>query len=441
MQDSSAHNHRGDNRQLITFYIPLPEPVALPADQVFYARRAEPVPWLDQVKWPDRYRTLNHILRERNFVILRMAQLFGETSFDSSIIDTALSVAEHALNGIPDRTFEIRNYARQEPSSEKFVVQTIVEATTVLLPANDEDDAESSAFERVLGELRQWEMAYFQTTGDVSSTRISRSSVYPLIPYVTYSPSENRWGQLTIMQVNLGKAYFPKSTETLGAGQVEAITSLWQSIRRSDPLMEYEKSLYAADRLLEVQGDYSVSVVQLHTAGEILLDSLLISLAWEDISFEDSKSLTRDEVSSWFGRGSSLEKRLRSQYHIRLRGWTINKSGSPLHQWSTMVSALRNKIVHFGYEATVFEAYRCREAVSQVDNFVRDLLVSSDNAKKYPRTALIFNGKDRLQERGRLVGRAKQVLEDPGASTWASELKDFRSWIGELMYPSATDGS
>jgi hypothetical protein len=352
-------------------------------------------------------------------------------------MDAALSVAEHNLKGGSDREVEVKNYAQQEPSSERFVVHTIVEATTVLLPAEGEADSpESMAFERVLDELRQWEMAYFLTTGDVSNTRISRSSIYPLIPYATFSPFEKRWSQLTIMQVNMGGSYFPKSTEVMEASQIETMTATWQSIRRSDPLMEYEKALYAADRLLDVHGDYSVSVVQMHTAGEILLDSLLLSLAWEEISFGDTDALTREEIPMWFGIGSSLEKRLRTQYHTRLKGWRINSSGTPLHQWSEVISTVRNRIVHFGYDVSVFEAHRCRTLVDELETFLSDLLASDDNRNRYPRTAIIFVGRDGLRERGKLVGRVKQLSRDSSAVKWAEELRDFRSWVGKLVHSS-----
>lgn len=331
------------------------------------------------------------------------------------------------------------NSIRQEEdgTGQQFVLQTIVEVRTVLIHADDGtvQGAIIDAFERVNEELRHLEIAAQLSSKTPLPGSTNRINLFPLIPYSLFDPWMNKWTEVSLMMVNEGFGYFPQYAESLSEDEVQRMTLRWQQLRIRNPLYDYAKASYSAGRLLEFSGDFSLSVVQLHTAGEIFLDSLLLALAWEELEYFDKSTLTRKDVYNWFSKRSSLESRLRKHYHRRLKGWDPEDRSGPLYQWLDEVSLLRNRVVHAGYEATEQEARRAREIMSSLEAFVKDALLTSDqNRNRYPRTALVFVSREGMQRRGKYSRKIRELDDASLDGDWIGELIEFKAWLnGELL--------
>lgn len=71
----------------------------------------------------------------------------------------------------------------------------------------------------------------------------------------------------------------------------------------------------------------------------------------------------------------------------------MNASG-PLQSWSTQVARARNRIVHRGYRPRPSEAADALNSVTELVNWVGDLLAAK--AAQFPRTAIMLHGPGEL---------------------------------------------
>lgn len=416
------------DNQLIIFFIPLNEPIPLEPDQGFHARRDEPVPWLESAPWPKRFDKLKDILKERNFATIQFSQQLGPYRYDFSRVNAALSLAENWTSGNGRLAVPIDDQVRQSDNDTRYILSSIVIVQTVLIPGDDGalEDAPIEAFERVLEEIRSWQLAYTLTTDRVLRSPLNRYSASPLIPYVTYDPYGDSYSPIALMQVNTNWNGPPGLAEVMTSPEVEKLAQHWTGLRTHSPLYGFARAYLAADRLLTT-GDFSSAIVQMHTAGEVFLDSLLQSLVWEEHSFQGRSKPELSEIANWFSRRSSLETRMRAQFHTRLRGWTVERSSGPLDRWITRLSTLRNGIVHAGYEANVYEAEECRDIVLNLRSFVLDdVLIADRNRTRYPRTTLMFVSREGLVRRGTYNGQVRRLDEASLGEDWAGELQAFR---------------
>jgi hypothetical protein len=419
--------------QLITFFIPLNEPIPIEPNQSFHARRDEPVPWLESAPWPKRFDNLRDILKDQNFVAIQISQQVGPYGYDLSRVNAALSLAMNWISGEARRQVRVEDLARLGDDDAPYFLSSVLSVQTVLIAGDDGDleNAPTEAFERVLEEIRSWQLAYSLTADHVLRSPLNRYSVSPLIPYVTYDPFKDSYGSITLMQVNIGWNEPPTLVETMTGSEVEKLAQHWTNLRTHSPIYGSARTFLAADRLL-TEGDFSSAIVQMHTAGEVFLDALLQSLVWEERKFQERGTPDLGEIAGWFSHRSSLQTRMRSRFHTRLRGWTIEQPS--LDRWLSTLTPLRNRVVHAGYEATVYEAEECREIVLNLRSFVLDdVLLADRNRTRYPRTTLMFVSREGLIRRGRYNGQIKRVDEASLDEDWIGELQAFRRLLTDRL--------
>lgn len=387
------------------------------------------MPWLESAPWPKRFDKLRDLLKERNFATIQFSQQLGPYRYDFSRVNAALSLAKNWTSDNTHRAVPVEDNVRQGDDDTRYILSSIVIVQTVLIAGDDGDveNATIEAFERVLDEIRSWQLAYTQTTKRILRSPVSRYSVSPLIPYVTYDPYEDSYSPIALMHVNTSWNQPPALADVLTSSEVEKLTQHWTGFRTHNPLYGFARAYLAADRLLTTAGDFSSAIVQMHTAGEVFLDSLLQSLLWEERSFQGQSTPDLNEIASWFSRRSSLETRVRTRFHNRLRGWTVERSSGALDHWINRLSTLRNRIVHAGYEANVHEADECRDIVLSLRSFVLDdVLIADRNRTRYPRTTLMFVSREGLVRRGKYNGQIRRLDEASLDEDWAGELQAFR---------------
>lgn len=424
--------------RLIVFFIPLNDSIPLLPNQGFHGRRDEPARWLETAPWPKRFEGLRDILKDRNFVSIQVSQRLDPYHQDFTQVNAALSIAEEWTHERTGGTVTVEDHVRQEVDDTQYILSSILIVQTVLITgANGSlESAPIDTFERVLEEIRAWQLAYALTSDTVLRTPLNRYSVSPLIPYATYDPFNDCYSPIALMQVNTSWNGPPELADVMTPTDVEEMTLHWQALRTQSPLYGFTRAFFAADRLLTASGDFSAAVVQMHTAGEVFLDALLQSLLWEDQFFPSRSRPELNEVADWFSRRSSMETRIRNRFHTRLEGWTTETPSGALYQWSHVLAPLRNRVVHAGYDANVHEAEECREIVLGLRSFViDDVLINDKNRTRYPRTTLMFVSREGLIRRGKYSGQIRRLDEASLDEDWVGELQAFRRTLFDRNEP------
>jgi hypothetical protein len=400
----------------------------------FHAVRDEKINWYHQRTSSGIAKLPLDIDTTRNFVAFNFAQLPGQVSIDIQAVEPAYQVALH-LSGLSelDSAPQLDAPPIHQLEEERFV-QTILIAQTVLLPSapDDRDDSISRAFDVCLNEFQDLERAYIATTADLQYRVSSRQRLLPLCFYCLLDPLTAHWSKPSLFGLNMAEAIMPPPP-SLGAPEIGHMTIRWQRMRRQDPFTVFVPISSAAARSLYIDGDFTEAVIKAYTAAEVLLDTVLVSLAWEEIEFWPDHTLSRDQVVGWFTRRSTLDTRLANCFKGRLKGWDVGNRNKLLYLWRTQVARLRHRTIHAGYRPTEQEAASCIDLGRELEEHLKDLLASDSNRSRYPRTALMYLGRPGLAKRGKYVGKLKELDESSMNLDWTGELIVFRDWLSSQL--------
>ncbi len=185
-----------------------------------------------------------------------------------------------------------------------------------------------------------------------------------------------------------------------------------------------------AKRLAYQEGEYGAAVISAATGVEVFCDALLSALLWEECIQDKDKDWTR-AMADAVGIYSDRTPLQRATTHTtpRLGGdWT--SSPSPWQVYRGRAASLRNRIVHAGYEPRRQEALEAIEQAVQAQQFLLSRLV--DNAKKYPRCAIMFVGKEELRHRGAYVGAFRRFIDEI-APTEPPYAVNYSGWHRSLI--------
>lgn len=425
-------------KQLITFYLSLQRPLAVPPDTGYIGLREEPVPWLSEGPWPPIFRPLQetYFQRNRNLVIFQVIQKVGQEHIDFSQLNEAIRLAEHDMGRDADPNDERGPELIQEAASnQKQLLATIMKMTTVLLPTDDNSQrhAISNAFDRCLQELSSLELAYCLTTQDIVYQPTTRNSSTSQCPYfLTDAEREGNAGPYLFLS---NDAFGQKRSlpTMLSPDQIEDVR-IRQSLHKAGAMQAmYAQWLLNAKRALWTDGDYGASVFQAYTASEIFLDSVLLMIAWEEIDHTPGSNLTLEEVALWVSRRSTIATRVSERFKEHVQPWGVGHAKNPIEQWRTFASDVRNKVIHTGYVPAEAEARRVYEIVVAVERHVKDVLLVDGNRVKYPRTALLQMGRDGVQRRNKYFGKLKQLDEASMEESWLGEFRAFRDRLNLVI--------
>jgi hypothetical protein len=193
---------------------------------------------------------------------------------------------------------------------------------------------------------------------------------------------------------------------------------------QDDPFSAYADIRREA-RVNLVRGDYGPSAVLMATAGEVFLDTLLLSMAWEEgLAATDAVTFYRSKRGD---RG--LVTRVKSDYSPRLGGQWNTDSDGPVGRWHARTAGLRNRVAHGGYRCSHDEVGASYEALIGLERYVADLLFKRLNT--YPRTAWVLSGGPGLGRRGLSAKRIEELAEASGSEGWSPAFRTWRSDVEE----------
>ena len=171
------------------------------------------------------------------------------------------------------------------------------------------------------------------------------------------------------------------------------------------------------------EGDYRAAVMLFHAASEVHLDTALMLMLWEE-------GLTPEVANETFRK--SLLERVRSQYHSRIRGEWVTRSGTIVGDWHSKLVLLRHRTVHGGYPVYPPDAHAASEAFNKLQRYLTDRIAAS--VHRYPVTAAIMVSEEGFKRRGTLTRAIRNALETSTGETFAK----FNDWRDRLIALRAT---
>lgn len=383
---------------MAVFFVVLDQPMGLPDGLALYSHRTnEPVPWVGF--------TGGH-----NFVRMRVWRVPDQLAWQPHKDDMAFSVADKLTQ--PREIAEGIAFGNVPPPTTE-ALGTVMELATPLLPASSGEYRESvsDAFDRCLEDLNKFMRAYLAVTSDPKFRPITRQTCRFAVPWTTQD-AEWTYGQLGVFMVHQGLGQMPYMEEDLTEEQQRKLQILWQQTTAGYPFVPFLERARVAKREYLADGDYPTTVIAAYTACEVLLNTALLMMAWEE-------GKTRDETRAWFEARLQFMNRVSREVQPRLGGnWANPPRKSPMGQLE-MLSDVRQKVVHLGYLPTEKEAQEALEALHVLEEFVKQRF--AEKRLTYPRTCLLLNGEPGLRRRG---------LWDPGIQKWIEDHAEAESEWG-----------
>ncbi len=416
------------------FFIPLPEPLGLPDKHVVRCAAYTGDDW---------YRQDDHDHDEGPPPPVYMAAslLFHRTKAASSTGAVLASLFELAHAVMPaDGSVEAADTPHQhgddESHSPPTTDGTVVEVAVPFDFSTDEVEGEdewadvTAAFDAGLNYVREVQRAYFMARRRPLRL-VTRESLPFAIP-MAIRPLYDDDGELAsfrapistyLLHQNLLHKEFRDAD--LNEQESSAMDAALIAQGSHGVFRGYADFVREADVALNVDGAYRAAVLFNATACEVLFDELLAHMLWEERSRPEEAA---DIFDSW------LTSRVKTKYHQRLGGrWAIDQPG-PIAAWSQTVAALRNRVVHGGYEPTLEETRDAFEASGALETYLCDLVANKVSA--YPRTALALPGAAGLRKRGKWTGALDRLADDPAEVDWRDTFVRWRETMQRLRADS-----
>jgi hypothetical protein len=211
---------------------------------------------------------------------------------------------------------------------------------------------------------------------------------------------------------------------TFDGDQMEHLHAILGRLWSGSPIEILMDRAVEARRNLFTEGDYANAVIQMALSSEVLLDSLLGVLVWEEQQGAEDIDAARRIFDDTRG---GLAARVRREYAPRIGGtWDVSISG-PVRNWSIHLAKLRGRIVHRGYRPSSDEAEAAMLAADGLLDFIKSRLASS--ARRFPRAALMFCGEPGLKRLGGWRAAQKHLQESTDPNSWFSEYSAWRSRV------------
>ncbi len=170
-----------------------------------------------------------------------------------------------------------------------------------------------------------------------------------------------------------------------------------------------------------VSGDRRTAIFSLAIACELMLDSVLAAMLWEE-----GKSV--EEAAEHWSNDSSITYRVKRLYADRLLGnWSLDRSG-PMARWRKHVVDVRNSVIHSGRTPTEAEINLAGEAAGGLTSFVAKRLVA--RWEKYPKTMAVLNGPTSVRQHASKKKRDQILQELERCSVFAVDFHEWRDqWL------------
>jgi hypothetical protein len=385
---------------VVAFFIPLPEPLGIPQRATYSFDEGADLPDVEP----------EPVFVERGLPSIPhrdSSQLFVSLKFWRAQSTLVQLIEQMVAVG---RVLDQVRGPHPNPSTDHLDLAcplTVVEAVTQLRDGSPADI--SAAFDRCLARIGDVVFAY----GLATHQSIAPLTVRRLCPYITYmtrDASSDKWIGTSVMDLGHYNEIRRMIPPDLDENAQQRLLGALSAMAMDDPTVPYLELSSEARRAFDREGDTRSAVIHSQAACEVLLDSVLQALLWEE------GVTPREAANGLFSPRSTLGGRVsRSDvYAVRLGSghWRFDGDG-PVATWYKCLANLRNRCVHAGYRPSNNEALVASRAQFALRDFIADRLV--DKQRRFPRTASLF------------TSRALQ------ASTKNQDIADFGLWRAGLV--------
>lgn len=195
-------------------------------------------------------------------------------------------------------------------------------------------------------------------------------------------------------------------------------------LSHAPPFLAYMDARRDAIDLLHRRGDRRMSAVALGLAFELLTNTLLQHLLWEEQA---------DPYLAHTPFETELKTRVLSQFASRIGGeWYQNEGARrcPVGDALQRIVYLRNRVAHGGEVPHFQEVSIAVDVLVAFERFVGDRLSADEVRTRYPRTAIAWSGHAGLERRGKLTKTVKRLSTSTLEPNWR---KAFRVWMFHLL--------
>jgi len=170
-------------------------------------------------------------------------------------------------------------------------------------------------------------------------------------------------------------------------------------------------------------GDRRASVLSLAITCELMLDSTLAAMLWEE-------GETTTHAAHLWANASSITHRVKTLYEGRLGArWHVDGDG-PVGRWREHIVDVRNSVIHSGRTPSEPEAQKAGVVASELLTFVTTRLVLK--WKTYPKTMAVLCGRSAVEKHASKKQKPNILAELERCSAFAVEFHRWRDeWLRE----------
>lgn len=193
-------------------------------------------------------------------------------------------------------------------------------------------------------------------------------------------------------------------------GEVAERFDYWlEEQERGSPVNLWRERFIEANRAISVTGEMSNAVMLTNTSCEVLLDTVLALLLWEEGADPQASA-------SIFEQGKVL-RRVTREYPARLQGNWSTETGA-VGDWYANCYRLRHRVVHGGYTPSPSEAQAALKSALGLQQFLWERIAARRTT--YPRSALMTVAQQGLEQRGLWSGQIRRFSREvaPTEANW-----------------------
>lgn len=317
-------------------------------------------------------------------------------------------------------------------------VRTVAE---VAVPGSAESDADILAALDIALEHVRFVQRVVAAATERPVRLISRATLPPSVPAfsgVVHIPGEGNDPQRpsfeAMVEFRIPDCAPPTAlgvrSEPMSEDELMKLELLGARLGRGDPLYEFVDLRREAMVQRHFDGNARMTVIALAAAGEVLLDTMLLHLLWEEHA-------DPVDVPAYFDRAVGHTARVTQHFPPRLGGQWSSESASAAGAYLRDVVRLRHRVIHAGHEPTATELDAAWRAMFDMERFLGDRLASDRALKRYTRTANTWMGQRGLERRGRWTRHVQELVNDPAEPNWSDSFRHWRRHVERALDPAA----
>lgn len=208
--------------------------------------------------------------------------------------------------------------------------------------------------------------------------------------------------------------------------QLEGVRRSLDQLARGSMLSAYVDVRRDAMIQRDLEHNTRLMISTLATAAEVLLDSFLLHMLWEEHT-------SAADAASVFDRSTRHQTRVLTHFPPRWRGeWDPNGRG-PVGRYFRDLVWTRNRVVHTGAVPTEEEAEAAMQALYELEHFCGDRLCAPGVLSRYTRTAMAFLGERGIRQRNAWTRRVEALTREPSEPAWINAFARFRHVVNQRL--------